>query len=271
MNECSGSINSGLNLVLTESLTGQHILFLYSSKSNKDKIRDSFLAMSRIDEKLVYVTDEKVEQKNNSDSHSNIHFSVISPKNIDSLKEFQGKLRIIIDDAAVHEKVEELTAANNKNTILCMFDLSKLEPEKIKKLVSSHDRLILNTPDITMLSGETLKKSDVREAAVERFVKDYLDVVVLALIASRPMCGMDILDTVHKNFNVLLSPGTIYPLLHKLKKERLLECECGIKKKMYRPASGSEENIRNILDKHRQANEFLNGFLSTKDFEAVIK
>jgi len=228
--------------------------------------------MSHIDEKLIYVTDEKVEQENNSGSHSNLHFSVISPKNIDSLKAFKGKLRIIIDDAAVHEKVEELTAKNNNNnTILCMFDLSKLEPEKIKKLVSSHDRLILNTPDITILSGETLKKSDFRDATVERFVKDYLDIVVLALIASRPMCGMDILDTVHKNFNVLLSPGTIYPLLHKLKKERLLECECGLKKKMYRPASGSEENIRNILDKHRHANEFLNGFLSSKDLEAVIK
>jgi DNA-binding PadR family transcriptional regulator len=99
------------------------------------------------------------------------------------------------------------------------------------------------------------------DATVERFVKEYLDIVILALIAGKPMCGTDILDIVHRNFNVLLSPGTIYPLLHRLKKEGLLEYECSIKKKVYKPARGSEANIRRILEEHSQANEILNDFL----------
>jgi DNA-binding PadR family transcriptional regulator len=114
------------------------------------------------------------------------------------------------------------------------------------------------------------KRCDIKliDATIERFVKEYLDIVVLALIAGKPMCGTDILDIVHRNFNVLLSPGTIYPLLHRLKKEGLLECECSIKKKVYKPAKGSEANIQRILNEHSLANEFLNDFLKSRNLEA---
>lgn len=115
------------------------------------------------------------------------------------------------------------------------------------------------------LPGEKL---DAADATIERFVKEYLDIVVLALVASKPMCGTDILDIVHRNFNVLLSPGTIYPLLHRLKEEGLLECECSIKKKVYKPARGSEANIRRILDEHCSTNEFLSDFLKSRSSEA---
>ncbi len=121
------------------------------------------------------------------------------------------------------------------------------------------------------MKGVTLpagKKLDIADATIERFVKEYLDIVVLALIAGRPMCGTDILDIVHRNFNVLLSPGTVYPLLHRLRKEGLLECECSVKKKLYKPARGSEENIRRILDEHSLANQFLNDFLKSRISEA---
>ncbi len=102
-------------------------------------------------------------------------------------------------------------------------------------------------------------KSTVADETVERFVKEYLDIIILALIARKPMCGTDIMDIIHRDFNVLLSPGTIYPLLHRLRVEGLLECEYRIKKKIYRPAKGV--NIRSILEGHRATNENLNNFL----------
>ncbi len=78
------------------------------------------------------------------------------------------------------------------------------------------------------------------------------------------------MDIIHRNFNVLLSPGTIYPLLHKLKNEGLLECEYDIKKKIYKPAKGSEADIRSILDEHLLANELLSDFLMSRGLEAEI-
>jgi hypothetical protein len=54
---------------------------------------------------------------------------------------------------------------------------------------------------------------------------------------------------------------------HKLKKEGLLECDCNIKKKVYKPAKGSEGHIRDILDGHLLANEFLSGFVKSTTSE----
>ncbi len=254
---------------LTGTLSlSRHILFLYTSNINKYVVQSSFFAMSVDAEHLVYVTDEqpglimKMFEKNKN-------LSVIHSEDRDSLKTMGKKLRIIMDMSSIktgHEELETFLDENKNITALCMYDLSRLAPERLKKLAASHDRLILNTPDITILSGE---KFDVADASIERFVKEYLDIVVLALIASKPMCGTDILDIVHKNFNVLLSPGTLYPLLHRLKKEGLLECECSIKKKFYKPAKGSEISIWHILNEHNIANTFLNDFIKSRCSEAI--
>ncbi len=262
------TIPIGIDAILSGSLAlSKHILFLYTSHMNKYAIQSSFFAMSDQDEELLYVTDEQPELIM-SVFERNLNLSIIRPENISILETMGGKLRIIMDMSSIdegHERLEEFLTENNNNIALCMYDLSRLSPKRIQKLSASHDRLILNTPDITLLSGEKL---DIADATIERFVKGYLDIVVLALIAARPMCGTDILDIIHRNFNVLLSPGTVYPLLHRLKKEGLLECECSVKKKLYKPARGSEANIQRILDEHSLANEFLNNFLKSRSLEA---
>ena len=92
-------------------------------------------------------------------------------------------------------------------------------------------------------------------------MKNYLDMIVLALILDKPMCGTDVMKVIHKNFNVLLSPGTVYLLLHALEENRLLECEYNIKKKIYRPVEGEKAEIRNMLKEHILSSRFLNEFL----------
>jgi len=261
------TIPPGIDAILTGSLAlSRHILFLYTSRINKYAVQSSFFAMSGKDEELMYVTGEQPELIMKM-FEKNINISVIRPENMGVVRTMNGKQRIIMDMSSIkggHDKLEELLGENQNNIALCMYDISLLAPEKIQKLASCHDRLILNTPDITVLSG---KKLDAADATVERFVKEYLDIVVLALIAGKPMCGTDILDIVHKNFNVLLSPGTVYPLLHRLKNEGLLECECSIKKKVYRPARGSEASIRQIIEKHSMASEFLSDFIKSRSLE----
>ncbi len=272
MNRNAVTIPNGIDAILTGSLAlRQHVLFLYTSHMNKYAVQSSFFAMSGDGEELLYVTGEQPELIMNI-FEKNTNLSVIRPENIDILKTKGDRLRIIMDmsymdeNLRIHQRLEEFLNENKNSIALCMYDLSRLPPERIQKLAASHDRLILNTPEVTVLSGERL---DIADAPIERYVKEYLDMVVLALIASKPMCGTDILDIVHRNFNVLLSPGTIYPLLHRLKKDGLLECECSIKKKVYKPAKGSEANIQRILEEHSLTNEFLNDFLKSREVDII--
>ncbi len=264
MNEKTATI-SGIDAILDGAIVqSNHILFLYTSLVNKYAVQASFLASSGENEHLLYITEtEPRTVVNKLELGRELQF--IHPENIGSLKT-TDKLRMIIDGVESHERLESL-AGNKNNTALCMYDLSTFPRERLRTFVASHDRLILNTPDLTVLSSGIFERFNAADETIERLVKEYLDIVILALVAGKPMCGTDIMDIVHRNFNVLLSPGTIYPLLHRLKKDGLLECDCSIKKKVYKPAKGSEAHIRDILGGHLLANEFLNGFLKSNVFE----
>lgn len=255
----------GIDIILEGAIDKcRHVLFLYTSLVNKYAIQASFLASYRKGEHLLYITEKEPSTVVNQLNIGH-ELLVIHPGNIAGL-ENRDNLRMIIDGIESHEILDSLTG-NENNIAMCMYDLSQVQGTKVRELIKGHNRLILNSPDMAVLSSGMFDRSGQNDETIDRLVRDYLDILILALLAGKPMCGTDIMDIVHRNFNVLLSPGTIYPLLHKLKKEGLLECDCNIKKKVYKPAKGSEAHIREILDGHLLANEFLNGFVKSNTSE----
>lgn len=67
----------------------------------------------------------------------------------------------------------------------------------------------------------------------ERFIKAFLDLLILALVKDHPRCGYDILATIHREFNVLISPGTLYPMLHMLERQGFIESKLVNRKRNY--------------------------------------
>ena len=256
-------ISSNINAALTGMGNNEHVLHLYSPNVNKHAIQTSFLAITQKDEKAFYITSEEPNSILNEFGQLSIDVSIIPLKNITKF-DIDRKLRLIFDagsiDTGDHLSCEKYLSKIDNCSILCTYDISKLNPEIIKRLVKCHDRLILTTDDVTVLSSEDIGK-DIGNESIERFVKNYLDMIVLALILDKPMCGIDVMKVIHRNFNVLLSPGTVYPLLHALEGNGLLECEYNIKKKIYRPVEGEEAEIRNMLKEHILSSKFLNEFL----------
>ncbi|MDI6916761.1 MAG: PadR family transcriptional regulator [Thermoplasmatales archaeon] len=257
-------LSANINTVL--SATGlKHTLHLYTPNVSKYSIQTPFLDAANKDEKVFYVTNEKSDTVKQGLKGLNIDLSIIRPNEIDKIKE--KKLRMVIDAGSInpeeHGKIEKHLSKMKENFILCTYDVSKLSPEIIKELVSYHDKLMLTTSDVTVLSSESFDELNIGDESVERFVKNDLDTIVLALILEKPMCGTDIIKTIHKNFNVLLSPGTIYPLLHSLEKKGLLKCEYEVKTKTYKPGKDAEPKIRSLLNEHVQTSRFLSRFLQS--------
>lgn len=89
--------------------------------------------------------------------------------------------------------------------------------------MSRFEKLNLNLSVIRPENADILK-------TVGSKLRIVMDIVVLALIASKPMCGTDILDRIHRN----------------------------------KPAKGSEADIKRMLEEHSSANEFLNDFLKSQ-------
>lgn len=239
-----------------------HVLHLYTPEVNRRAIQASFMAMGN--EEVLYAGVPW-------DGQEGFKFTVIPLEEVTRIKISSEKRRIIVDNVSADNiggREEFLAEASLSYPVLCAYDVSRLKQEDIKALVKGHDKLILTTDEVTLLSSEALDELDLSDDSVERFVREYLDLVVLALILNTPMCGTEIIDVVHRRFNVLLSPGTIYPLLHELEENGLLKMEYMLKKKVYRPARGGEVRIGSMLKTHLKANEFLHKFLKSSSMEA---
>jgi DNA-binding PadR family transcriptional regulator len=66
-----------------------------------------------------------------------------------------------------------------------------------------------------------------------KYVKIALDLVILAILNGKPVYGYKIMAVIHKEFGVLLSPGSLYPLLHSLEEKKLIQSRAEGGKKVY--------------------------------------
>lgn len=67
----------------------------------------------------------------------------------------------------------------------------------------------------------------------KRYVKEFLDLIMLSFLNRKPMSGNELITLVYDNFKVLSSPGTIYPILHSMEKNRLVTRKKHGKRKIY--------------------------------------
>lgn len=254
-----------INSILSNTSNLKHGLVLYAPGIDKYALQASFLATTRKNERVIYVTNDNPDIVMKKFNGLGVKIFIVKPEKLSELKPNKRKLKIILDAASIakenHIKYERYLIEQFKNSsILCGYDVTKTDPAIIKDLVDSHDKLILMTSDVSILSSESLDKV-ITDESIERFVKNDLKMIIFALLMNKPMCGTDIIKTIHKNFNVLLSPGTIYPLLHTLEKKGLVQCEYAVKKKIYKLVDTSLHEVKDSLDEHIRASSALSKFL----------
>ncbi len=75
--------------------------------------------------------------------------------------------------------------------------------------------------------------ANIEHAVRHKCVKLFLDLIVLSSLRSREMSGYDVMIAVYDKFRVLLSPGTIYPVLDTLRQKDLIEVKLTRRKKIY--------------------------------------
>lgn len=88
-------------------------------------------------------------------------------------------------------------------------------------------------------------------------VKDTLDAILLRSVEEAPKCGYELIAYIHKSFHVLLSPGTVYPLLEKLEKYGFLTSNQQDKKRYYTLTGQGQEFIRELSLEYWRIRSFL--------------
>jgi DNA-binding PadR family transcriptional regulator len=61
-----------------------------------------------------------------------------------------------------------------------------------------------------------------KEQLIKRLVSSVLDIIIVMHFKQEPFSGYDVIQFVHKQLNVLLSPGTIYSTLYAMERDDLL-------------------------------------------------
>ncbi len=157
-----------------------------------------------------------------------------------------------------YKEREKFLSKLDCDSILCMYDITKLSRNECRRIIEKHSKAVI-IKDSNMLVTESFS-SNITNGFLEKFVKNELETIILSLVSKEPMCGTDIKKSVYENFHVLLSSGTLYPLLHKLEKEGFLQSKLGFEKvKMYTVTD--REKVSNRVNDHMQAKNFLNMFV----------
>ena len=101
------------------------------------------------------------------------------------------------------------------------------------------------------------------ERITERHVKAFLDLLILGILNGKPMYGYKIIAAVHKEFGVLLSPGSLYPLLHMLEEKEMVSSEFQGGKIVYSVTSAGKRTFQDTFTEYRAAIRQMDSFMKS--------
>ena len=262
---------------IVEEKTSEHVLHLYSSKVDKGLIHRSFLVSMGSGEDAIIVSSDDSSKIRKELDFIDDRLKVLRFDEMSSLEDEvnkQAELRLIIDAGSLPSQTYEQIREREQNLIgfaakkplrcLCTYRINGLSEQAIRPLSKLHSLLQLTTSDLTLISGEFMESLQVSYDSIKKNVKDNLDVIILALIQERAMTGLDIMKTINMEFDVLLSPGAVYPLLDSLQRKGLLSSLRMGKERVYKTTIESKSEIQQMIHDQIQARKMLNNYLQSK-------
>lgn len=99
------------------------------------------------------------------------------------------------------------------------------------------------------------------QRTIEKQVKTFLDIVVLAMLNGEPMYGYKIIGAIHNEFEILLSPGSLYPLLHHLEDNRLIESSFKKGKIVYHTTPKGKEKFESAFAAYKASIQKMSRFV----------
>lgn len=169
---------------------------------------------------------------------------------------------IVVDGSSLGAEFERWEKKwEKRNRAICIYVLDEMEQSSLKRLVDVHDKMLLSTSTVRVLSDKRLEKEmeHLNPEIVETHLKQELKNVILSFLLSKPMCGTELVKALYQKFRVFVSPGMLYPALYELEKGGLLKYEYKLRNKVY--SVQEEERAKHLLNNHARVNSMLSQFM----------
>ena len=110
---------------------------------------------------------------------------------------------------------------------------------------------------------DVMAKEDLvpEDNTIERYVKTFLDLVILSMLSSKALYGYKIIAMIHKEFGILLSPASLYPLLHVLESQKLIESNSDNGRTFYQLSPRGEDAFRKKYMSYKLSNQIISNFM----------
>jgi DNA-binding PadR family transcriptional regulator len=95
----------------------------------------------------------------------------------------------------------------------------------------------------------------------ERVIKSFLDIVIMAKLKSEELSGYDFIAFINRQFDMLISAGTVYSLLYSLERKQLIEGSGEERRRTYKLTEKGKHAIDTILREHRKIEGFMANIL----------
>jgi len=108
------------------------------------------------------------------------------------------------------------------------------------------------------------KEKDMLKQLRRRFVRDFLDLIILAKLSSGDFInGYALIESIHQKYKILLSSGTVYSTLYAMEREGLIKGVWGQRGRFYHITPEGKEVIQTVTEKIDNMKSLFNQFEST--------
>lgn len=198
---------------------------------------------------------------------------IANPSNIEDIINFEKEITRKVVRLSLQEKRKARAKHGFSFTVISAFNVNSLDNESMSRLIKLHTKIVISAHNETTLllpyfSSRQFDRKPTRDIKVisrenvERAIKSSLDVITLSLLQREPMCGYEVIRTIAQKYHVLLSQGTVYPLLYSLKNKGILRiCEGGGREKVYALTEKGEKTMEAKLNDFAKTHEYLLGLI----------
>ena len=112
--------------------------------------------------------------------------------------------------------------------------------------------------------ARALEREDVTNIMYERFLREFMDVLIMVKIREGKTSGYDILSYCHTNFDYLVSPGTVYAVLYNMERDGLIKAQTRDRKRVYTLTPKGKATIKAIQESSAILERFFSNLLRGK-------
>jgi DNA-binding PadR family transcriptional regulator len=114
-------------------------------------------------------------------------------------------------------------------------------------------------------------QSEIVGAVYERFLREFMDVLIMVRLRDGEASGYDMLNHLHRDFDFSVSPGTVYSVLYSMERKGLIEARGVDRKRVYTLTPKGQKAIEAIHESSETLERLFEALLKADTSEGQAK